>query len=71
MRGRCRRGRRGWSSASAGASCRAAPATCGWAKTAFAESLGRIHETLDARQREQLAEFLGDKRGSGSGPFRT
>jgi uncharacterized membrane protein len=40
-------------------------------KAAFVDSLGRLHETLDARQREKLAEFLGDRRGPASGPFRT
>jgi hypothetical protein len=40
-------------------------------RTAAIDSLRRVHETLDARQREQLADFLGDKRGAGSGPFRT
>jgi Spy/CpxP family protein refolding chaperone len=46
-----------------------------WAqlKTAGAESAARIHETLDARQRERLAEILASRRGSRGpsfGPFR-
>jgi hypothetical protein len=40
-------------------------------KAAFAASIGRIHETLDARQRETLADLLGDQGGAGSDPFRT
>jgi len=39
-------------------------------KGSFAESLARVHETLDARQREALAELLASKRGPGFGPFR-
>lgn len=39
-------------------------------KQALADSLARVHETLDARQREKLADFLGSKRGPGFGPFR-
>lgn len=39
-------------------------------KAAFAESLGRLHETLDARQREEVAELLGDRRDPTSDPFR-
>jgi Spy/CpxP family protein refolding chaperone len=43
-----------------------------WAqlKTALAESASRIHETLDARQRERLADLLASKRGPSYGPFR-
>lgn len=40
-------------------------------KAAVAESLGRVHATLDARQREQLADLLGDGRGARPGPFRS
>jgi uncharacterized membrane protein len=39
-------------------------------KAALGDSLARVHETLDARQREKLADFLGDKRAPGFGPFR-
>lgn len=39
-------------------------------KGAFADSLARIHETLDARQRDKLADFLASKRAPGFGPFR-
>ncbi len=42
----------------------------GGLKQSFAESLARVHETLDARQRERLAELLSAKRGPGFGPFR-
>jgi uncharacterized membrane protein len=44
-----------------------------WAqlKTSAAESIARVHETLDARQRERLADFLSQRRGGPSyGPFR-
>jgi uncharacterized membrane protein len=45
-----------------------------WAqlKTAAAESAARVHETLDARQRERLAEFVSSSRRGGprNGPFR-
>jgi hypothetical protein len=46
-----------------------------WAnlKAALGDSLGRIHETLDARQRERLADFLSSSRRRGGpsfGPFR-
>lgn len=40
-------------------------------KAAFIESVRRIHETLDTRQREQIADFLGGKPGTRSDPFRT
>lgn len=40
-------------------------------KASLVDSLTRLHATLDGRQREQIADFLGDKRGPGSGPFRT
>jgi uncharacterized membrane protein len=43
-----------------------------WAqlKTALVESAGRVHETLDARQRERLADLLASRRGPSFGPFR-
>jgi uncharacterized membrane protein len=44
-----------------------------WAsfKTAAQESLQRVHETLDARQRERLADFLSRRQGGPQwGPFR-
>ena len=45
-----------------------------WAglKNAAGDSIARIHETLDARQRERLAEMLASSRrgGPGFGPFR-
>jgi hypothetical protein len=46
-----------------------------WAnlKSALGDSIGRIHETLDARQRERLADFLASassRRGPSFGPFR-
>ena len=43
-----------------------------WAslKTAAGDSVARIHETLDARQRERLADLLASKRGPSFGPFR-
>lgn len=40
-------------------------------RTAAIDSLRRVHATLDAHQREQLADFLARKREAGSGPFRT
>lgn len=40
-------------------------------KAAALESLRRVHDTLDSHQREQLAEFLGRKRGPRTDPFRT
>lgn len=39
-------------------------------KSALAESAGRVHETLDSRQRERLADLVGSRRGGGFGPFR-
>jgi uncharacterized membrane protein len=46
-----------------------------WAslKGSAAESAQRVHETLDTRQREKLADFLASRRGGGGpsfGPFR-
>jgi Spy/CpxP family protein refolding chaperone len=44
-----------------------------WAgfKGAAAESVARVHETLDTRQREKLADFLSrDRKGPHFGPFR-
>jgi len=40
-------------------------------KTSVGDSLARIHETLDARQRERIADVLASRRGGPSfGPFR-
>jgi len=43
-----------------------------WAgmKSAIGDSVGRIHDTLDARQRERLADLLASRRGPSFGPFR-
>lgn len=43
-----------------------------WAglKSAAGDSVARIHETLDARQRERLADLLASRRGPSFGPFR-
>ena len=41
-------------------------------KASAADSVARVHETLDARQREKLADFLSRERRGGPhfGPFR-
>ena len=39
-------------------------------KSAAGDSAARIHETLDARQRERLADLLASRRGPSFGPFR-
>lgn len=44
-----------------------------WAnlKGAVGDAVGRVHDTLDARQRERLADLLASRRGGPSfGPFR-
>jgi hypothetical protein len=43
-----------------------------WAglKSALGDSVARVHDTLDARQRERLADLLASKRGPSFGPFR-
>lgn len=43
-----------------------------WAqlKAALGDSVARVHETLDARQRERLADLIGSGRGPSFGPFR-
>jgi len=40
-------------------------------KATLGDSVARLHETLDARQRERLSDFLASRRGGPSfGPFR-
>lgn len=43
-----------------------------WAsvKAALGDSTARIHDTLDARQRERLADLLASRRGPAFGPYR-
>ena len=39
-------------------------------KGQLGDSVGKIHGTLDARQRERLADLLASRRGPSFGPFR-
>ncbi len=43
-----------------------------WAtmKSQLGDSVGRVHATLDARQRDRLADLLATRRGRSFGPFR-